>query len=310
MTEAVGTVRSGSAGVRSRPVVVDAPIEESVGDVSELSAGELADVMATFTSVTEQLQRSHLVLQSEVKRLKDELRETNEQLRRSRELAALGQMAAGIAHEVRNPLGTIRLFSSMLADDLSDRPEPRSLAMKITQSVDDLDVFVTDVLALAREMRLRVAEVDPWVVLSEAIDSCEDILKQAEGVTVHRVGERDSFPHLTVDPLLMQQVLSNLVRNAVESMEDRPGALTCSVRLESDDRISFVVEDEGCGIDPDVLEQVFNPFFTTRRAGTGLGLAIAHRIVEAHSGEIRIESVFGEGSVVVVFVPLGGVFEE
>jgi signal transduction histidine kinase len=126
-----------------------------VGMVDGPAPGELAELLGAFNDVTGRLQRTHERLQREVAGLKRELREANEQLSRSRRLAALGEMAAGIAHEVRNPLSSIRLYARMLEQDLADRPDQRSIAGRIGAAVHGLDAVVGDVLNFARELRVR-----------------------------------------------------------------------------------------------------------------------------------------------------------
>src|SRR5690606_17045805 len=132
---------------------------------------DLADLMAAFNTATDRLQQTHHALQAEVRRLKGELHEANEKLRRSRELAALGEMAAGIAHEIRNPLGSIRLYAAMLAEDLTDRAPQRALARKIAQAVLDMDAIVADVLAFAREVRIRPGETTPGELFDHALQA-------------------------------------------------------------------------------------------------------------------------------------------
>lgn len=252
---------------------------------SSLTPTDLAELMASFNEVTARLERTHESLRLEVSRLQGELREANEQLQRSRRLAALGEMAAGIAHEVRNPLGSIRLYARMLEQDLGDRPAERTLAGKIAGAVSGLDAIVGDVLSFARETRVCFEEVDPRELIDRAISAC------APPSSV-RVAIRSGRAHLRCDALLMHQALVNLVRNAVQAMEEAPPpAAGHTLALEAGRRSGecFVkVGDTGPGVPPDVVDRMFNPFFTTRKTGTGLGLAIVHRIVDAHGGRITV----------------------
>ncbi|MEM9372764.1 MAG: histidine kinase dimerization/phospho-acceptor domain-containing protein, partial [Planctomycetota bacterium] len=141
--------------------------EPATPDAS-LSASDLAELMASFNEVTSRLEQTHGQLRGEVRRLSEELREANEALQRSRRLAALGEMAAGIAHEVRNPLGSIGLYASMLEEDLHDRPECRGVAVKIGSAVRGLDAVVGDVLSFAREIRVRSCPGHPRELLERA----------------------------------------------------------------------------------------------------------------------------------------------
>ncbi len=263
---------------------------------SELAPGsmtpaDLAELMSAFTDVTGKLQRTHETLQREVARLQAELREANEQLERSRRLAALGEMAAGIAHEVRNPLGSIGLYARMLEQDLADRPSERSTAVKIGAAVRGLDAIVGDVLSFARELRLSRERLSASDLLERAAELCMgDGELRGRGV---RVDRPRSDAELWADGLQAQQAILNLVRNALQSMEECEApagghALALGVAAAGRGAVVLSVSDTGPGVGADVVERMFNPFFTTRRTGTGLGLSIVHRIMDAHGGRVRV----------------------
>lgn len=265
------------------------------------SPAELAELMSAFNAVTAKLEDTHHTLRAEVARLNDELSDTRSQLRRAQELAALGEMAAGIAHEVRNPLGSIRLYAEALAQDLDDRPQESNIARNIVSSVTHLNGVVGDVLAFARELRVNTETLDAADVIDAAITACHrDDLKAT--VDVHNL---TSQPDTTIDadPTLLRQAVINVVRNAVEAaasnatnpeptprvtVEAKPIALReqSGARREA---TAIIVTDNGPGIPEDVRTRIFNPFFTTRETGTGLGLAIVHRILDAHNGRVSIE---------------------
>lgn len=280
--------------------VLASELERSVGPAlessleSSLERGELAELLRAFNDVTVRLQATQETLRGEVRRLQGELEQTSAQLRRSRELAALGEMAAGIAHEIRNPLGSIRLYAEALRDDLEGIPGPREMAIKIGSAVTGLDRVVGDVLAFAREMRLRVAPCEPAALLEGAVRDVRCELIDA-GVRVEIEATDDL---VSCDADLIRRALVNLVRNAAEAAgEAGPGGV---VRLSAergsrrgaDGRraacLSLAVEDSGPGIPAEAVGRMFNPFFTTRAAGTGLGLAIVHRIVDAHGGAVEV----------------------
>lgn len=271
-----------------------------------LSPGDFAELLAAFNDVTGRLQRTHETLRAEVARLESELRDSREQLRRARHLAALGEMAAGIAHEVRNPLGSVRLYAKILREDLGDRPAQREVAEKIEAAVRRLDAVVGDVLQFARERPPRMQRVRPADVMREAAEACGEVLSRF-GV---RVEVEDACGgEVLADPGMLRQALVNLVRNAAEAMgeagtpmEER--RLTMGVRrskpLNADGRreamVSLAVRDRGPGVPPDLAEKLFDPFITTRHEGTGLGLAIVHRIVDAHGGRVSLRNnPAGEG---------------
>jgi signal transduction histidine kinase len=281
-----------------------------------LGPGDLAELIGAFNEVTAKLQASHDQLRAEVARLTRELGEANQQLERSRRLAALGEMAAGIAHEVRNPLGSIRLYARMLDQDLSDRPGERVIAGKIDSAARVMDGIVGDVLTFSREFRLRPAPIDPKDLFDRVIESCcHDGVPNWRTVRVIRDDRAADLPEFQADPSLLQQALVNVVRNAFEAMADVPGDHTLTLGAtasplavpdhdETAPSIALTIRDTGPGIRPEVVERMFNPFFTTRNTGTGLGLAIVHRIVDAHAGRVSVTNNDGApGATVSLWLP-------
>ncbi len=271
---------------------------------------DLTEILGAFNQVTENLSRSHDALQKQVSNLRRQLVSTDAQLQRSKRLAALGAMAAGIAHEIRNPLAAIQLYAAMLASDLdpqhanpTDPAALASTARKIESAVRGLNAIVTDVLSFAREIRPRPRWVPIDTLFDRAIESSRPAI-EAASVTV-AAAPIDPNPNndrlqAWIDPPLLNQALLNLIRNAVDAMaqqsrdSDPPRRLSLSARLE-DAQIVLTVRDNGPGIDDDDIDRIFNPFFTTRSTGTGLGLAIVHRIVDAHHGGIV---VYNDGGAV------------
>ncbi len=274
-----------------------------------VTPAELAELMSAFTAVTARLERTHEDLKLEVARLQDELSHANEQLQRSKRLAALGEMAAGIAHEVRNPLGSIALYARMLDSDLADRPAERSTAAKIAAAVRGLDAVVGDVLSFARELRVSPHDIDASDLIERALDAAAST--SLPRVRIERLDQAHPIT-LRGDPSLLHQALLNIVRNALQAMGDcEPPAgatehtLTTDTIAGHDGLGAIVVRDTGPGITPDALDRMFNPFFTTRATGTGLGLAIVHRIVDAHAGHIRASNVLhARGAQFELHLPL------
>lgn len=274
--------------------LAEAPVAEAAGP--RVTPDELQELLSAFNEVTAKLHASHEALQQRVAKLQAELSEANEQLHRSRRLAALGEMAAGIAHEIRNPLASIGLYARLLDEDLEGQEEPQTTARKIRASVRGVERIVRDVLAFAREMRVQCEREEVGSLLDEALAG----VPIPAGVEV-RVERGDDA--IDCDRTLVVQAVSNLVRNAIDAMEscERGGhVLLLSARRErvgGEDRAVLGVSDTGPGIPAEVVDRMFNPFFTTRAAGTGLGLAIVHRIVDAHGGSVRVRnrSEDGEG---------------
>lgn len=303
-------------------VTTTAPAEARVHAAARVSPtpSELAELVRNFDLAARSLQETHEQLRTEVARLEGELRETRDQLRRARELAALGEMAAGIAHEIRNPLSSMRLHAEMLLTDLHGMPAQREIASKIARGVDGLNAVVSDVLVFSREIRIRPEAV--WVgdLFEHAVESCAELIARWNiRVCKEGIGEGET---IACDPHLMHQALVNVVRNGCEAAGThaaRPGIRLSVVRrnaMETDGKrramVGLVVADNGPGIPRDVIGRIFNPFFTTRATGTGLGLPIAHRIVDAHGGRVAVRSVDadpvetrpGTGTIVELLLPV------
>lgn len=318
-------VRGGGVeeAVRQAPAPAPAP----------LSAGDLAELLGAFNEVTGKLQATHDTLRGEVGRLEGELRRANEQLERSRRLAALGEMAAGIAHEIRNPLGSIRLHASILEQDLADRPGERGVAGKIIAAVRGLDAVVTDVLAFSKEMRVRPEPVHAQELFSAALaDGVSADIRGAERIRVVRADLDRPPVWVGCDAALLHRALVNLIRNAVEAMAERPAvpearrAATARRNLIVDVRgasgtdeesgagdgglVVLSIRDTGPGVTQGVMERMFNPFFTTRATGTGLGLAIVHRIIDAHGGAVSVRNHEAGGAIVELTLPRASAAEE
>ena len=272
-----------------------------------------ADLLGLIDNQMQELRRTHEVLTGEAAGLRRELARANDELERSRRLAAVGEMAAGIAHEVRNPLASIRLYASMLEDDLAGMPEQREIVVKILRAVRGLDAVVGDVLLFSKEIKARPELVECQAIVARVMDECLGALAgvgASHEIDV-RVGE------LEADPELVHRALVNLVRNAAEAMSDVPeGArhLALSIgpaRFRESGAVVCRVEDTGPGFGEGIIERIFNPFFTTRNVGTGLGLSIVNRIAEAHAGIVRARNrgAYGSdpgGAVVELVIPAQG----
>ncbi len=247
---------------------------------------ELGRIIMAYSEVTEKLQQSHEELLQQISTLRAELSEKNRLLERKNRLAALGEMAAGLAHEIRNPLGGIQLYASVLAKDLVDQAPALEVVKKIIGGVKRLEALVGQVLQFSREMRPTIAEMDLADCVRQAIDLAGPTLA-ASSVCCRIDGPTSLL--VQADGLLVGQALLNLVLNAAEAIETR-GIVRISYFAppEASDARQFhlVVRDNGPGIAAPVLDRIFNPFFTTKATGTGLGLAIVHRVVEAHDGTV------------------------
>lgn len=219
----------------------------------------------------------------------DELQKTFEQLLQAEKLSSLGELSAGIVHEVRNPLGAIKGAVEILEDELAEDSPRREFASLAKKEVERLDKLVGEFLRFARPATLCVRLND----LNKIVESVVSLVENqatAQSVKVEKDMQR-SLPKVFVDGEQIKQVLLNLTINALQAMPDG-GKL--SVRTFSENGFSVVaVEDNGSGIDEKISSKIFDPFFTTKEKGVGLGLSIAHKIVSQHKGILSVESKNG-----------------
>lgn len=214
-----------------------------------------------------------------------ELATTQEALRQSEKLASMGQLAAGVAHEVNNPLGVVLMYAHLLLDECDSQSPLRDDLMMIVEQADRCKKIVAGLLGFARQNKVMRTSTN----IPDLISGLLRAVKVPESVAVARSDEM-ADPMAEVDRDQIVQVLTNLVNNAVHAMDGR-GTLT--IRTSDDaQRIRFGISDTGVGIPPENIKKIFEPFFTTKRGdkGTGLGLAVTYGIVKMHRGDIRVES--------------------
>jgi two-component system sensor histidine kinase HydH len=231
-----------------------------------------------------------------------EIRRLEEEVARSRRLASLGSLAAGIAHEIRNPLSSIKGFATWFRERYRDNPEDRETAEVMIREVDRLNRVITQLLEFARPLTMHRIPTSLQAVIRHALKMVEGEA-QAKRIAVEtdlsaEVGE------IPLDADRMTQVLLNLFQNAIGAMEGG-GVLRISLDRRDENGVRIIVADTGVGIPKEELPRVFDPYFTTRPSGTGLGLAIVHKIVEAHDGEVRLESEPGGGTTATLLLPAG-----
>jgi signal transduction histidine kinase len=232
------------------------------------------------------------------------LKEAEAQVRRSDRLAALGQLTAGLAHELRNPLGTMRTSAELLARNVADENAiAKEVAGYIKSEVDRVNAIITRFLDFARPQHLRLELGDLAALLDKTIEQFERERHGAVADISVSKNYSPDIPALVFDAGLMERVFSNLISNAAQASPPG-GVVTVRTRL-TDSTVEVAVIDHGSGIDPKNIESIFNPFFTTKAEGVGLGLAIVSKIVDEHGGKITVESTPGEGSVFRVYLPLG-----
>lgn len=229
-----------------------------------------------------------------------ELRHLKKEIARSQRLAALGNLAAGVAHEIRNPLSSIKGFATYFRERYRDNADDAGTADIMIQEVDRLNRVITQLLDFARPLELVKKSVSIKEIIRHSLKTVENQAGRKSIEIKTDLPMEDQTVMLDQDRIM--QVLLNLYLNAFSAME-QGGVLSVGASL-SDGMIRVEIRDTGTGIAKEDIGRIFDPYFTTRPSGTGLGLAIVHKIVEAHGGEITVSSIKGEGTTVAVYLPL------
>ncbi len=229
--------------------------------------------------------------------LEKRVADLTEELNRSKRLAAIGEMATVLAHEIRNPLAGMKLSAEMLQSELRDNKEHRFLISNIMVAVHRLDAIVTEILAFAQDLKLNIREVD-----------LNELLEKAENAVEYKRAQKDvdiqadlSVKYIQADGFHLQRVFVNLLENALDAVGEN-GLIKISAKKEGA-FVKVVVSDNGCGIEDSVKEKIMEPFFTTKERGVGLGLPICFRIISAHNGKMEIDSRKEGGTDIVLWLP-------
>jgi signal transduction histidine kinase len=239
-----------------------------------------------------------------------QVRRLEEQVRRSQHLAALGQMAAGVAHEIRNPLNSIRGFSQLLQEKGGDEKVRAEYSQIILEEVDRINSIVQDLLDFSRQRDLTLVPVPIEKLLEEVARDMQGAAQAAQ-VQLELLPPQAVIPGVLGNSDKLRQVFRNLILNGIEACkagqrvavsiapcEERAGAAGLSRR-----EVAVTIADTGCGIDPAIVGKIFDPFYTQKEHGTGLGLSITQKIVDQHGGRLDVKSELGKGSQFTVFLP-------
>src|SRR5579859_3055743 len=251
--------------------------------------------------IAEAINRLGVALKENIQREK----QIESQLRHAERLASLGRLVAGVAHEVRNPLATIRLRVQMCRRD-SNNVQVKDSCSVALEEIARLNGIVDRLLSFARPIQLQLEPVDLKGLVQERIHSFEELALKKQ-VQLMAILPAKSF-RAVIDKDRMAQVFDNVIQNALDAMADRGGTLSITLTsqtLKTANKPGVTVEfqDTGKGMDPAAISHVFDPFFTTKPSGTGLGLSISHELVRAHGGEIKVESEMGRGTSVMITIP-------
>jgi len=232
-----------------------------------------------------------------------EVRRLQQEVERTKRLASLGSLAAGVAHEIRNPLSSVKGFATYFREKLKDSPQDRDTATTMIQEVERLDRVIGQLLEFARPSTLKIKPVRLNDLIRHSLKLIEGDAR-SKGIEVEADIPHD-LPDVPMDGDRINQVLLNLYLNGLQAM-DGGGVLQVKVsRDEARKLTTITVSDNGQGIEPADQERVFDPYFTTKPDGTGLGLAIVHKILDAHGGNIKVRSLRGAGTTVIVSLPDG-----
>jgi two-component system sensor histidine kinase HydH len=229
-----------------------------------------------------------------------EVKKLQEEIRRKEKLAALGGLAAGVAHEIRNPLSSIKGIATYFGNKFGQERAEREMADVMIREVDRLNRVISELLEFARPTELSRKSTDVYELLNHAIQ-----LVQQDAKIKHidiSIPSKAEDVNVKIDPDRFLQCLLNLFLNAIEAMTEG-GLLRIGILVHEDDWVDIEVADTGKGIDAESLHQIFDPYFTTKTTGTGLGLAVVHKIIEAHHGRIRVRSAPGKGTTFTIAIP-------
>lgn len=277
----------------------DSSTDNSSADIESLGPNtDLETVLAAWHTATLRLEKTHVSLSEEVRRLTDELEIKNQALARKNRLADLGQIAAHVAHEVRNGLVPVTLYMSLLRRHVAESPASLTVVDKLETSFTAVDAAVSDLLQFTSDREPKCESF----VLKELVDEvCDSLAPQlvAQQVTTHT--DVEAGTPIWADRQMLRRALLNLLLNALDAMPS--GGELDMIAHMGNQTIEIEVADSGSGIADDVMPRLFDPFFTTKPTGTGLGLAIVQRIAETHGGDVVVTNCPQGGAAITIRIP-------
>jgi signal transduction histidine kinase len=219
---------------------------------------------------------------------------------RKRSLLDLGELSSTIGHEIRNPLGGIKGFASLLQNDLKDDPQKLRMIQNIIRGVDELNRTLGQILEYSRPQPLDLQETDIKALIKDLVENvqADDSVKDKAKISFN--APRGSVT-ASVDSKHLSQALANVILNSAQAIEEQ-GSITISL-TETDINIRIVIEDTGCGIEEKNLKKIFRPYFSTKAGAGGFGLAEAKKVIDAHNGKIDISSEEGKGAKFILTIP-------
>jgi signal transduction histidine kinase len=232
----------------------------------------------------------------------EKLQEVEERLNQSERLASIGKFAAAVAHEINNPVGNIIGLAKLMRQDIRDE-DLRSDLDTIIGNADRCGRIIKDLLLYSRQSPPKKERVSLRQIIEDAVNIAKNMLDSKSITIVYDI--KEELPDINVDPLQIGQVIYNLIQNSIQSI-DSEGIVMIRVERFDTDWVELSIIDNGCGIDDEIKDKIFYPFFTTKRIGegTGLGLAISYSIIQNHGGDISVDSCKGSGSKFMIRLPL------
>jgi signal transduction histidine kinase len=273
---------------------------ERLENVLKIRAVELKnrELIAEREELLHEIRAWNQELEQRIEKEAEALKKAHTEVVQSQKLATLGYLAAGMAHEIRNPLNSISLFVQLIKEGLDDQ-EKLEYVEKILKEVDRVDATLRNLLDTAKRPRYELTEVDVEKLIRQAL---EEFLPQTDSLKIKVTFTSDGSPMLRADPSELEQIFTNLFLNAIHEMP-AGGELKVSLRNEGEN-LGILVSDSGKGIRKENLPNIFDPFFTTKSRGTGLGLSVVLRIVNNYGGKIEVAHTDDKGTTFLVRLPV------
>jgi signal transduction histidine kinase len=298
---AVELMKAGASDYILKPFS-NAKLVERIENVLRIRSIELRnrELVQEQERLLGEIERWNRELEERVEHKTNELERAHQEVLLTEKLASLGHIAAGMAHEIRNPLNSISLFAQVMRASLQDEPEMQSYADKIVSEVERIDAILVKVLSTSKRSPFKLRSIQIAKVIEDSLEAFADQIRLQKVVLNKQLPLHVSSILADADEL--GQVFSNLFSNALYEM---PNGGMLSVSLEQDDQAILVrVSDTGGGIPEEDLNKIFDPFFTTKERGTGFGLSVVLRIVKSYAGRISVDSQPGRGTTFQIRLPL------
>ncbi len=285
-------------------ILVSKPVEALIQTMKRVEGGDFSVRLNTQRSdEIGKLASTFNSMVSELERAREEIQRCHlEEMQRIEKMATLGELAAAVAHEIKNPLAGISGAIQVISEDFPDGDPKKEVISEVLKEIERLDKTVRDLLVFAKPSEPKKINID----IESVVDKAVSLVKaRAEKQNVRiKTSYQDNIPQLNIDPQQIQQVLLNVMLNALHEM---PGGGTLTITTSYDNHaVTISISDTGHGIPADELRNIFKPFYTTKHTGTGLGLPISRNIIEAHGGEITVESELGVGTTFKIRLPVNG----